>query len=494
MAEEEKGSGASDGEAPEESAASEGGAPGAKGEAAEEARAGDGEAEDAPASKRSDATRADGEGEDEDAPASKRSGATKAADDGDDDANAEPSPSSPWPSSRKGEKPAAAAKEEPTEPEKAAWGAPLDRLDRGWTRLEARLCAWVLAAEVLTLVFWISMKSLSSTGKGGPGLVFRCLVSALVLGLVTHRLTRKTPRHEVATTVAVLGGLFVGRYWGDAGTEYFANAFAWMQNASILVFFGGVSELAKRFTLWLALLGASVATAQGKHINVDVVMRFLTPRARVPVAVLGWLTAAFVSLTAAWGFFDNLAVEDFRAPTSLPCPDAPEKSCTAPWRSKVDKVLEDTGRNMFLAGRQLSLDLRSLPKVLAGEPYASWLTPREWNEWLRGGGWEKHFKAEDVKALELPEDGTVEFRNPAVTAIPGGTEPIPKLLVGLLNMVFPFGLLVIGIRFILRSLLAIGGWVKVDPNAAHGDEELAHAHDHSAEADAAQTAIEETVR
>ena len=38
----------------------------------------------------------------------------------------------------------------------------------------------------------------------------------------------------------------------------------------------------KRFTLWLALLGASVATAQGKHINVDVVMRFLSPRARVP--------------------------------------------------------------------------------------------------------------------------------------------------------------------------------------------------------------------
>jgi len=41
-----------------------------------------------------------------------------------------------------------------------------------------------------------------------------------------------------------------------------------------------------RLTLWLALLGGSIATAKGKHINIDVVMRFLTPRMRIPVAVL----------------------------------------------------------------------------------------------------------------------------------------------------------------------------------------------------------------
>ena len=62
------------------------------------------------------------------------------------------------------------------------------------------------------------------------------------------------------------------------------------------------------------------------------------------------------------------------------------------------------------------------------------------------------------------------------------------------NFVFSFGLLVIGLRFILRSLLAIAGWVKVDPNAAHGDEESAHAHDHSAQADLVEIAIKETNR
>jgi hypothetical protein len=289
-------------------------------------------------------------------------------------------------------------------------------------------------------------------------------------------------------------GLVVGTRFGDAGTVYFSNLFAWLQNSSILVFVGGASELAKRLTLWLALLGASLATAQGKHINVDVVMRFLTPRARVPVAVLGWLAAAVVSISASWGFFDYVAVEEMRAPPTVPCPGDATKRCGASPGAKIDKVLDSTGRNMFLAGRQLSLDLRSFPKVITGTPYNKWMTPRDWNEWLRAGEWDKggRFKTEDVKAFELPEDGTVEFRNPSVTAIPGGTEAIPKILVPLMNLVFSFGLLVIGIRFILRSLLAISGWVKVDPAAAHGDDELAHAHDHSPEAEMAEAAIKET--
>jgi hypothetical protein len=421
-------------------------------------------------------------------------GAEPSKDEGAKDEPAKDEPAEEGGERSKDEAAAPAPLEDARATEKKAWGKPLDRLDRGWTAIEARLCAYVLVAEVLTLVFWISMKALSATGRGGSGLVYRCLVSAVVIGFVVHRLTRNSPRHEVLTTAGVLFGLVIGRLWGDAGVSYFANYFAWLQNASLLVFFGGVSELAKRFTLWLALLGASVATAQGKHINVDVVMRFLGPRARVPVAILGWTAAAIVSLTSAWGFFDNLAVEDFRAPTSIPCPGDETKTCPAPWQSKVEKVVDDTGRNLFLARRQLSLDLRSLPRVLAGKPYAQTMTPGEWNAWVKGGGWEKHFSPEDVRSLELPEDGSIEYRNPSVTAIPGGSEPIPKILVGLLNMVFPFGLFVIGIRFLLRCLLALSGWVKVDPNAAHGDEELAHAHDQSAEAMKAQAAIEETVR
>jgi hypothetical protein len=389
---------------------------------------------------------------------------------------------------------AVSAKPEPSgeQIEKAAWGAPLAKLDRAWTTLEARLCAAVLVAEIVTLVFWIGIKALSATGRAGPGMIFRLLLTALVFGAIAHKASKKHERHEVITTAATLTGAVVGTQWGEAGTTYFSNLFAWLQNSSILVFFGGVSELAKRLTLWLALLGASLATAQGKHINVDFAMRFLKPKARVPVAVIGWLAAGVVSISASWGFFDYVCVEELRAPPTIACPDDDTKRCPAPPGTKFEKVVSATKRDMFLAGRQLSLDLRSLPKVLSGTPYNKWMTPRDWNEWLRGGDWDSHFKTEDWKAFELPEDGSIDFRNPSVTAIPGGTEAIPKLLVPLMNLVFAWGLLVIGIRFVLRSLLALAGWVKVDPAAAHGDDELAHAHDHSPEAELAEAAIKET--
>ena len=97
--------------------------------------------------------------------------------------------------------------------------------------------------------------------------------------------------------------------------------------------------------------------------------------------------------------------------------------------------------------------------------------------------------------MELPEDGSIEFRTPAVTAVPGETERIHMIMVPILNLVFPFGLLVIAIRFVLRSLLAISGWVKVDPDAAHGDDsELVHAHDPSTAAKAVEARSEEVAR
>ena len=413
-------------------------------------------------------------------------------------------PSSPWPSARKSVAPALLdpgsahpyrSAAPPLEGfEKKAWGAPFDKVDRAWAKLDARLCAFVLLADILTLVFWISIKALSSSGKAGPGYIFRCMLCAIVVGGIAHLMTRKRVKyHQLLTGFFVTIGVLIGTVWGDFGVEYFGNLLGWLQNASILVFFGGASEMAKRFTLWLALLGASVATAQGKHINVDVVMRFLSPRARVPVAVLGWVTASIVCFAGVWGFFDHIAVEEYRAPTSAACPDGSGKMCPTTAGSKIDIVIHDTGRDLFLARRQMSLDLRTLPRVVAGRPYSQWLTAKEWNEWLRDGGWEKHFPAADVKAMELPED-SAELRTPAVTSMPGGTEPILKLLVREVNFVFAFGLLVIGLRFILRSILAIAGWVKVDPNAAHGDEELAHAHDHSAQADSVEAAIKETNR
>ena len=55
-------------------------------------------------------------------------------------------------------------------------------------------------------------------------------------------------------------------------------------------------------------------------------------------------------------------------------------------------------------------------------------------------------------------------------SIPGGQE-VRGLLIKDADLVFPFGLLMIALRFILRSLLAISGHVEVDPDSAHKEED-----------------------
>ena len=102
------------------------------------------------------------------------------------------------------------------------------------------------------------------------------------------------------------------------------------------------------------------------------------------------------------------------------------------------------------------------------------MTGREWNTWLADADWTAHFKKEDVDNLKAP-DGSDAFRTPAVN-VPGGMEQARGLLIRELNFVFPFGLAMIALRFLLRSLLAISGWVRVDPDAAHEEEEVEESH------------------
>ncbi|MGO8999552.1 MAG: hypothetical protein ACLQVI_40015, partial [Polyangiaceae bacterium] len=67
------------------------------------------------------------------------------------------------------------------------------------------------------------------------------------------------------------------------------------------------------------------------------------------------------------------------------------------------------------------------------------------------------------------------FRSPAVN-VPGGMEQARGLVIRDLNFVFPFGLLMIALRFLLRALLAVSGHVRVDPDAAHEEEEVEEKH------------------
>ena len=373
---------------------------------------------------------------------------------------------------------------------KRAWGVPLVRFDEKWTALESKLCVWVLLAEIAALCFWIALKGLSSeyTPGGGDvsGLVFRGLITSVIFGFVVHKITKPkdartdvADRHAISVTIAMVLGLFAGRLWVHVGVDYFSNLLNWMQNASMLMLVGGLRGLGTRFTLWLALLGGSIATAKGKHINVDVVMRFLTPRMRVPVAVLGWLAASLMCFAGVVGFADHIAIDSFKAPATLPCADDPNKECDVPASVKLAQVEHEVGNDLFLTFRQISLDSRTFFKVLVGTKYDGWMHPAEWNEWMKGADWTAHYKAEEVASQMMPEDQPEATRSPNVN-VPGGMEQIRGLLIKDLNFVFPFGLLMIGLRFILRVLLAISGHVRVDPDAVHEEDDV---HEKHADAD-----------
>ena len=146
-----------------------------------------------------------------------------------------------------------------------------------------------------------------------------------------------------------------------------------------------------------------------------------------------------------------------------------------PFGVKLGIVEKAVGDDFFLMGRQISLDVRSIPRVLAGTKYDGWMKAGEWNDWLKGADWAAHFKQDDVNNLLLPAEQPDVVRSPAVN-VPGGMEQARGLVIRDLNFVFPFGLLMIALRFVLRALLAISGHVRVDPDAAHEEDDVHERH------------------
>lgn len=124
------------------------------------------------------------------------------------------------------------------------------------------------------------------------------------------------------------------------------------------------------------------------------------------------------------------------------------------------------GQHAFLTRKQIGLDLRTLPHILAGETYDRWMTPAQWNQWVKEGGFEGDYKPEEISSILVPEDSS--SHTPLVVA-PNG-EITRGLLVHTLNFVFPFGLIAIALRFLLRAILTISGHIDVDPDAAHKEE------------------------
>jgi hypothetical protein len=356
------------------------------------------------------------------------------------------------------EDPLALAPEPPPPPQhkavlpRKAWGKPFLKMDIVWTRFETGLCVVVLALEVSALTLWVALKGFSTPPEGGSaaGIVFRALTGGAILGAIAWVALKKQSYQVrcIATISGILLGFVGAKAWANVGVEYTSNLLNWYQQASTLTLFGGLRGIGTRLTLLLSILGGSLATARGKHITIDLIQRFAPEKVRIPVIVFGWIASAFICCVLAWGFLDHTSIESFGAKNDAPASE------------KLSATAHHLGENFFIVRKQLSLDLKAMSHVVfKGERYAEWMSGAEWNEWLADSGYAERYGVEATNALKLPPEDT---RSPIVI-IPGRGEPRGELI-SAANLVYPFGFLVIAVRFLIRSLLAIAGWVSVDPD------------------------------
>ena len=376
----------------------------------------------------------------------------------------------------------------------APWARPLVRIDAAWTKIETNLVVIALLGAILYMSGWVVLNAFHT--KGGklayyPGgiLTFAGLASGLAW---TRRKLREPKRLAAPIALFVAGCVLLAVAHNK---EYFANVARWLADASLIKQVGTPNLVSARlFTIWVALLGGSLAASSGRQINIDVVMRFLAPRPRLIVALIGYVAAATACFAVTWAFLDYVAITGYGA----------DKEASAP--AKVGVIGSGVGRHFFVFRKQLALDLRSFGHVvLAGQPFDQWYTADEWNQELNEGGWASVYPPPSPKPLDsvpnvaAPTYSTKPCLSPqelqklAETGgslapdwnLPGacsewGTKRAPIVTApdpddgtpfeADLSLLFPWGFFVIGCRFLLRGALAAGGAVSTDPNAAHGGE------------------------
>ena len=85
--------------------------------------------------------------------------------------------------------------------------------------------------------------------------------------------------------------------------------------------------LLRVIVLWLAMLGAMIATRQGGHISIDVLGHYLSPGVNAVVARVAYLFSAVVCLLAAW--YCGLFVLDERSFGDIAFAGVPVWMCEA---------------------------------------------------------------------------------------------------------------------------------------------------------------------
>ncbi|MBK7394901.1 MAG: TRAP transporter small permease subunit [Myxococcales bacterium] len=371
------------------------------------------------------------------------------------------------------------------------WVEPFVKVDALWTKVEMYLVLALLIAAILYMSGWVTLNAFHT--KGGklarfPGII-ATFAGAVTLVTWVRAKPRKVANLVVSIVLLVFGAILLSV---SKKADYFANVARWLADASVIKQVGTPQIVSARmFTIWIALVGASLATGAGRQINIDVVMRFIGPRPRLFVAIFSYVATAFTCFVISWGFLDYLAITRFGA----------GKEQTKTEKAKI--IGEAIQRHGFLLRRQLSMDVRSFGKVvLSGQPFDKWYTGTEWNKEINENGWAKMYPPKGAvpayKPCLSPQEleqltaqntqfvegwrlqGVCDIGDGNGTRAPLMTAPEPDDRTPLeadLSLLFPWGFFVIGLRFLLRGLLAIGGAVSTDPNAAHGADGPGHGED-----------------
>jgi TRAP-type C4-dicarboxylate transport system permease small subunit len=345
--------------------------------------------------------------------------------------------------------------EEPLVLRGEAWAHPLAQLEARWTWLETRLLAVALGALVVTLCIWFGIRGMKDPIETGSpaGTVWRALVGMCVLGGATRYASGKLGWDErqrsLATLAAVVVGALLAKTWRTLGIAYFGNLLDWLQQGSSIALFGGLKGISTRLTMLVSLIGASLACSTGTHINIDVVVRFIPKSWRKGAHMAGLFGAAVVCLVSSWGFFDFIAVSGFEA--------KPESSAG----EKAEHVSHELGDHFFALRKQLGLDVSALPTVLGGGKWNAddRMDGKRWNAFLEESGFVERFGAEKVATLRAGADELSAPRRPFVV-LPG--ESAAGVLIHAMDLLFPVGFLMIGLRMLLRILLVKSGQVSVE--------------------------------
>jgi TRAP-type C4-dicarboxylate transport system permease small subunit len=110
---------------------------------------------------------------------------------------------------------------------------------------------------------------------------------------ILTNIDRLLTRAEGYLLVALLGVMVVLAFLQVLLRNLFSSGILW---ADVLL---------RHILLWLGFLGAAIATSENRHINIDALRRFLSPRIRSAVEVLTDLFAAIICsllASASWTF------------------------------------------------------------------------------------------------------------------------------------------------------------------------------------------------